>query len=140
MCDSKIRYIRNYILHMTYICHMFQSQYNVIVACASDIELQLLIPATALGKDLFEQVRRINEQIINTSVTIEHVSLTSAHPPPPPPLPPPSYAQVVVQLGLREVWFFGLEFTDSKKLVTWLKLKKKVNKSHFNHYFTSIGF
>ncbi len=29
-------------------------------------------------------------------------------------------------IGLREVWFFGLQYTDSKGLTTWLKLNKKV--------------
>lgn len=29
-------------------------------------------------------------------------------------------------IGLREVWFFGLQYTDSKDLVTWLKMSKKV--------------
>ena len=34
--------------------------------------------------------------------------------------------QVVKTIGLREVWFFGLYYTDSKGLSTWLKLNKKV--------------
>lgn len=34
--------------------------------------------------------------------------------------------QVVKTVGLREVWFFGLQYTDSKGYVTWLKLNKKV--------------
>lgn len=29
-------------------------------------------------------------------------------------------------VGLREIWFFGLQYTDSKGYVTWLKLNKKV--------------
>lgn len=29
-------------------------------------------------------------------------------------------------MGLREVWFFGLQYTDSKGYITWLKLNKKV--------------
>lgn len=36
------------------------------------------------------------------------------------------YTQVVKTIGLREVWFFGLQYTDTKGLVTWLKLNKKV--------------
>ena len=35
--------------------------------------------------------------------------------------------QVVKTIGLREVWFFGLQYTDSKGLTTWLKLNKKVS-------------
>ena len=34
--------------------------------------------------------------------------------------------QVVEKLALKEVWFFGLEFKDSKNCSEWLKLKKKV--------------
>ncbi|KAG7265292.1 hypothetical protein CRUP_032445 [Coryphaenoides rupestris] len=32
---------------------------------------------------------------------------------------------VVKTVGLREVWFFGLQYTDSKSYITWLKLNKK---------------
>ena len=42
----------------------------------------------------------------------------------------PHYAmffdQVVKTIGLREVWYFGLQYTDSKGYITWLKLNKKV--------------
>ncbi|CAG0878919.1 unnamed protein product [Darwinula stevensoni] len=36
------------------------------------------------------------------------------------------FDQVVKTIGLREIWFFGLQYTDSKGLPTWLKLNKKV--------------
>ncbi|ESO10615.1 hypothetical protein HELRODRAFT_185255 [Helobdella robusta] len=36
------------------------------------------------------------------------------------------FDQVVKTIGLRETWYFGLQFTDSQNLVTWLKLEKKV--------------
>ena len=29
-------------------------------------------------------------------------------------------------IGLREVWWFGLQYEDDKGYVTWLKLNKKV--------------
>ena len=35
--------------------------------------------------------------------------------------------QVVKTIGLREIWFFGLQFTDNKGLSAWLKLNKKVS-------------
>lgn len=41
--------------------------------------------------------------------------------------------QVVKTVGLREVWFFGLQYTDSKGYVTWLKLNKKVRDPKHNH-------
>ncbi|XP_044727152.1 moesin/ezrin/radixin homolog 1 isoform X2 [Chrysoperla carnea] len=36
------------------------------------------------------------------------------------------FDQVVKTIGLREVWFFGLQYTDSKGDLTWIKLYKKV--------------
>lgn len=36
------------------------------------------------------------------------------------------FDQVVKTIGLREIWFFGLQYVDSKGYVTWLKLNKKV--------------
>lgn len=36
------------------------------------------------------------------------------------------FDQVVKTIGLREIWFFGLQYTDTKGYETWLKLNKKV--------------
>lgn len=36
------------------------------------------------------------------------------------------FDQVVKTIGLREVWFFGLQYTDNKGGLTWIKLYKKV--------------
>lgn len=36
------------------------------------------------------------------------------------------FDQVVKTIGLREIWFFGLQYLDSKGYSTWLKLNKKV--------------
>ncbi|XP_067311184.1 ezrin a isoform X1 [Pseudorasbora parva] len=37
------------------------------------------------------------------------------------------FEQVVKTVGLREVWYFGLQYTDNKGILTWLKLDKKVS-------------
>ncbi|XP_063773529.1 ezrin [Pseudophryne corroboree] len=37
------------------------------------------------------------------------------------------FDQVVKTVGLREVWYFGLQYTDSKGFPNWLKLDKKVS-------------
>lgn len=37
------------------------------------------------------------------------------------------FEQVVKTIGLREVWYFGLQYEDSKTYKTWLKLNKRVN-------------
>lgn len=36
------------------------------------------------------------------------------------------FDQVVKTIGLREIWYFGLQYTDTKGFVTWLKLNKRV--------------
>ncbi|PAV56144.1 hypothetical protein WR25_13377 isoform F [Diploscapter pachys] len=36
------------------------------------------------------------------------------------------FDQVVKTVNLREIWYFGLQYTDNKGLPTWLKLNKKV--------------
>ena len=37
------------------------------------------------------------------------------------------FDQVVKTIGVREIWFFGLQFVDSKGTVAWLQLTKKVS-------------
>ncbi|OWF47016.1 radixin-like [Mizuhopecten yessoensis] len=36
------------------------------------------------------------------------------------------FDQVVKTIGLREIWFFGLQYIDTKGYTTWLKLNKRV--------------
>uniref|UniRef100_A0A669CQV1 Moesin b n=1 Tax=Oreochromis niloticus TaxID=8128 RepID=A0A669CQV1_ORENI len=36
------------------------------------------------------------------------------------------FDQIVKTIGLRETWFFGLQYKDSKGFSTWLKLNKRV--------------
>lgn len=43
------------------------------------------------------------------------------------------FDQVVKTIGLREVWFFGLQYTDSKGDLTWIKLYKKVKNKFLNY-------
>ena len=50
------------------------------------------------------------------------------------------FDQVVKTIGLREIWFFGLQYTDSKNYSTWLKLNKKVFLFRFNQKIPSINF
>lgn len=38
-----------------------------------------------------------------------------------------SVFQIVKTIGLRETWFFGLQYQDSKAFSTWLKLNKRVS-------------
>lgn len=49
------------------------------------------------------------------------------------------FDQVVKTIGLREVWFFGLQYTDSKGDLTWIKLYKKVcDCNSFNFRFSYL--
>jgi hypothetical protein len=36
------------------------------------------------------------------------------------------YSQIVAHIGLKEIWYFGLEYTDSRDAKNWLKLNRKV--------------
>lgn len=36
------------------------------------------------------------------------------------------FDQIVTTIGLREIWFFGLLYTDSKDFPCWLNFKKKI--------------
>lgn len=47
------------------------------------------------------------------------------------------FDQVVKTIGLREIWFFGLQYTDGKNYSTWLKLNKKVTCSFARQTFSS---
>lgn len=42
-----------------------------------------------------------------------------------------SLTQVVKTIGLREVWYFGLQYVDNKGFPTWLKLDKKVSRVNY---------
>ena len=37
------------------------------------------------------------------------------------------FDKVIAELAITELWFFGLQFIDTKGNKTWLKLKKKVS-------------
>lgn len=48
------------------------------------------------------------------------------------------FDQVVKTIGLREVWFFGLQYTDSKGDLTWIKLYKKVSEQQNVFFYKKI--
>lgn len=50
------------------------------------------------------------------------------------------FDQVVKTIGLREVWFFGLQYTDSRGDLTWIKLYKKVSFFSVCYFFLSFSF
>ena len=42
-------------------------------------------------------------------------------------------------IGLREIWFFGLQYVDGKGLSTWLKLNKKVGVAQIPEFSACIS-
>ena len=73
-----------------------------------DAELEFAIQPKTTGKQLFDQVKMHNMLLKGSN----HVNMSNT--------------QVVKTIGLREIWFFGLQYTDSKGYQTWLKLNKNV--------------
>ncbi|KAH0519977.1 Ezrin [Microtus ochrogaster] len=70
-----------------------------------DAELEFAIQPNTTGKQLFDQV----------SLRYRDRELTTHE------------KWVVKTIGLREVWYFGLQYVDNKGFPTWLKLDKKVS-------------
>ncbi|KAG7162208.1 moesin/ezrin/radixin homolog 1-like [Homarus americanus] len=50
------------------------------------------------------------------------------------------FDQVVRTIGLREVWYFGLQFVDAKGFTAWLVLTKKVLKQVGNKHESPLQF
>lgn len=49
--------------------------------------------------------------------------------------------QVTRTVGLRETWFFGLQFLDSRGLISWLDPTKKVSSAfRFHSYGQCVKF
>ncbi|KAJ8013113.1 hypothetical protein DPEC_G00049910 [Dallia pectoralis] len=71
-----------------------------------DAELEFAIQPNTTGKQLFDQKQTQGQP---------EWELHQSGP-----------VRVVKTVGLREVWFFGLQYTDSKGYSTWLKLNKKM--------------
>ena len=74
-----------------------------------DAELEFAIQPNTTGKQLFDQVLSLTESLLTFMTCLIRWPL-----------------KVVKTIGLREIWFFGLQYVDSKGFVTWLKLNKKV--------------
>lgn len=49
------------------------------------------------------------------------------------------FYQVVKTIGLREIWYFGLLYIDTKGFPTWLKLNKKVWYLCTSHFIYLLG-
>lgn len=96
-------------------CECFLWQINVRVT-TMDAELEFAILPSTTGKQLFDQVHCAlrSNKCFNKEVCDHHVIYW--------------YPQIVKTIGLRETWFFGLQYMDSKGFSTWLKLNKRVRR------------
>ena len=101
-----------------------------------DAELEFAIQPSTTGKQLFDQVTY--SVLIDDPTIYVHILITICrfkqcsqdkrvagmlN------IPFSTFSQVVKTIGLREIWFFGLQYTDTKGYPTWLKLNKKVGQS-----------
>ncbi|XP_053285455.1 moesin isoform X2 [Pleuronectes platessa] len=78
-----------------------------------------------LSQEVFRlEIQKIQMSTINVRVTTMDAELEFAI------LPSTTgkqlFDQIVKTIGLRETWFFGLQYQDSKSFSTWLKLNKRV--------------
>jgi hypothetical protein len=110
----------------------FLHQLNVKVTTV-DAELEFAIQQSTTGKQLFDQVNKLFHiqeyihELIGTKPKVYRVRVYDFE-----------YSfidfnalilyslKVVKTIGIREIWYFGLQFSDSKGLTAWLKLNKKV--------------
>lgn len=93
-----------------------------------DAELEFAIQNNTTGKQLFDQVTIGDRLHQNMTLKLFYIiwrltecNCVLCH----------CCSQVVKTVGLREVWFFGLQYVDSKGYITWLKLNKKVTNEFF---------
>lgn len=42
-------------------------------------------------------------------------------------------------IGLRETWYFGLQFIDAKGFVSWVKFEKKGNQGFYSSYSSILS-
>lgn len=76
-----------------------------------DAQLEFEIDKNAMGRDLFDLVTRT----IGMGAALWQIVYTFCF-----------ENLIVIFSGLREVWYFGLQFVDSKGFISWLKMDKKI--------------
>ncbi|XP_056900076.1 moesin-like isoform X4 [Takifugu flavidus] len=76
-------------------------------------------PPTTCDWMLLVEQRHINVRVTTMDAELEFAILPST-------TGKQLFDQIVKTIGLRETWFFGLQYKDSKGFSTWLKLNKRV--------------
>ncbi|XP_077387883.1 moesin a-like isoform X3 [Festucalex cinctus] len=76
-------------------------------------------PPTSCEWMLLVEQKNINVRVTSMDAELEFAILPST-------TGKQLFDQIVKTIGLRETWFFGLQYQDSKSFSTWLKLNKRV--------------
>ncbi|XP_061644703.1 moesin-like isoform X3 [Phyllopteryx taeniolatus] len=76
-------------------------------------------PPTSCEWMLLVEQKNINVRVTSMDAELEFAILPST-------TGKQLFDQIVKTIGLRETWFFGLQYQDSKGFSTWLKLNKRV--------------
>ncbi|XP_053285454.1 moesin isoform X1 [Pleuronectes platessa] len=76
-------------------------------------------PPTSCDWMLLVEQKNINVRVTTMDAELEFAILPST-------TGKQLFDQIVKTIGLRETWFFGLQYQDSKSFSTWLKLNKRV--------------
>ncbi|XP_035505839.2 moesin-like isoform X1 [Scophthalmus maximus] len=76
-------------------------------------------PPTSCDWMLLVEQKNINVRVTTMDAELEFAILPST-------TGKQLFDQIVKTIGLRETWFFGLQYQDSKGFSTWLKLNKRV--------------
>ncbi|XP_027139842.1 moesin-like isoform X4 [Larimichthys crocea] len=76
-------------------------------------------PPTSCDWMLLVEQKNINVRVTTMDAELEFAILPST-------TGKQLFDQIVKTIGLRETWFFGLQYMDSKGFSTWLKLNKRV--------------
>nr|XP_057918912.1 moesin-like isoform X3 [Doryrhamphus excisus] len=76
-------------------------------------------PSTSCDWMLLIEQKNINVRVTSMDAELEFAILPST-------TGKQLFDQIVKTIGLRETWFFGLQYHDSKGFSTWLKLNKRV--------------
>ncbi|KAM3866846.1 moesin-like [Diretmus argenteus] len=76
-------------------------------------------PPTSCDWMLLVELKNINVRVTTMDAELEFAILPST-------TGKQLFDQIVKTIGLRETWFFGLQYQDSKGFSTWLKLNKRV--------------
>ena len=109
-------------LSSSHFCSDFLDEtWNLLIICTANVYLWMVIERYVTFVPLFQ----VNVRVTTMDAELEFAIQPST-------TGKQLFDQVVKTIGLREIWFFGLQYVDSKGYTTWLKLNKKVSRWKFD--------